>query len=151
MVHGLTWTIPSYLKGTNGFPSEVEVISRSTLMLGAMANAPGVVNHSSVANNSKARYGYHISVLNQLNSSLTCKQPSLVETRLPPCFQLNDFTFSVVTSVFNLGGLLGSSQANVFMESYGRKGTARISIFLTVLGSAIMGLSGSVASLGVGR
>lgn len=95
--------------------------------------------------------GYHISVLNQLASSITCNQPSLVSNRLPTCFQLDDFTFSVVTSVLNLGGLLGSSQANVLMESYGRKGTARISIILTALGSAIMGFSTGVAALGIGR
>ncbi|KAJ4488312.1 general substrate transporter [Lentinula aciculospora] len=95
-------------------------------------------------------YGYHISVLNQLHSVLACK-PSLVSNHLPTCFELNDFTFSVVTSVFNLGGLLGSAQANVIMEKFGRRGTARISAALTALGSAIMSFSGSVAILGLGR
>ncbi|KAJ3842779.1 general substrate transporter [Lentinula raphanica] len=95
-------------------------------------------------------YGYHISVLNQLHSVLAC-EPSLIASNLPTCFELNDFTFSAVTSVFNLGGLLGSSQANVLMEKYGRRGTARFSAALTALGSAIMGLSGNVALLGTGR
>ncbi|KAJ3995696.1 general substrate transporter [Lentinula boryana] len=95
-------------------------------------------------------YGYHISVLNQLHSVLAC-EPSLAANNFPTCFELNDFTFSAVTSVFNLGGLLGSAQANVLMEKYGRRGTARISAGFTALGSAIMCLSGSVAILGIGR
>ncbi|KAH7877804.1 general substrate transporter [Lentinula edodes] len=95
-------------------------------------------------------YGYHISVLNQLHSVLACES-SLIPNNLPTCFELNDFTFSAVTSVFNLGGLLGSAQANVLMEKFGRRGTARISALFTALGSAIMCLSGNVSLLGIGR
>lgn len=97
-------------------------------------------------------YGYHISILNQIHSTISCpSEPSLVLDKLPACFELNDWLFGVVTSVFNLGGLLGSAQANVIMEKFGRRGTARISAVLTALGCAIMGLSGSVSALGIGR
>ncbi|KAF5391717.1 hypothetical protein D9757_001669 [Collybiopsis confluens] len=97
------------------------------------------------------QYGYHISVLNQLHSVMSCEHAHVLH-HLPTCFEsLDDFTFSVVTSVFNLGGLLGSSQASDLMERLGRKGSARISSFLIALGSALMSFSGSVAALAIGR
>ncbi|KIK63780.1 hypothetical protein GYMLUDRAFT_40848 [Collybiopsis luxurians FD-317 M1] len=97
------------------------------------------------------QYGYHISVLNQLHSVLSC-QHDLVPNSLPTCFQsLNDFTFSVVTSVFNLGGLLGSALASLLIDNSGRRGTARITSFLIALGSALMSLSASTTVLGIGR
>ncbi|KAL0578417.1 Bifunctional purine biosynthesis protein PurH [Marasmius crinis-equi] len=64
---------------------------------------------------------------------------------------MDNFVFSVVTSVFTVGGLIGSAIANIFMDKYGRRGSARISAFCVALGSAIMGLSGGVTALSFGR
>jgi hypothetical protein len=64
---------------------------------------------------------------------------------------MSDFTFSVVTSVFTVGGLMGSMVASLAMERWGRKGASKISAFLTACGAAIMGLSTSVYALGFGR
>ncbi|KAK7440273.1 Bifunctional purine biosynthesis protein PurH [Stygiomarasmius scandens] len=95
------------------------------------------------------QYGYHISVLNQLHSAIACDPVST--TQLPSCFPMDKLTYSAVTSVFNLGGLLGSAVANIFMEKYGRKGSARLSAALVAVGCALMGLSTIVFTLGFGR
>ena len=64
---------------------------------------------------------------------------------------MSDFTFSVVTSVFTVGGLLGSMVANLATERWGRKGASKASAFLTTCGAAIMGLSTNVYALAFGR
>ncbi|KAG7086730.1 hypothetical protein E1B28_002663 [Marasmius oreades] len=97
------------------------------------------------------QYGQHVSILNQIHSAIACEAPPPSETFLPPCFPMDNFVFSVVTSVFTLGGLLGSAIANIFMDKYGRRGSARISAACVALGSALMGLSGGATALGFGR
>ncbi|KAK1217500.1 Bifunctional purine biosynthesis protein PurH [Marasmius sp. AFHP31] len=97
------------------------------------------------------QYGQHISILNQIHSAIACEVPPLSTSTLPPCFPMDNFVFSVVTSIFTIGGLLGSAFANVFMDRYGRRGTARMSAFCVALGSAIMGLGGGVTALSFGR
>ncbi|KAJ8508546.1 hypothetical protein ONZ45_g9191 [Pleurotus djamor] len=64
---------------------------------------------------------------------------------------MDDFTFSAVTSVFTIGGLLGSMAANFVTEKYGRKGATQASAVLTILGTALMTIGSSVGSLGFGR
>ncbi|KAF9257812.1 general substrate transporter [Marasmius fiardii PR-910] len=97
------------------------------------------------------QYGQHVSILNQIHSAIACETPPLSQNRLPPCFPMNNFVFSIVTSAFTVGGLLGSAIANIYMDRYGRQGSARISAACVALGSAIMGLSGSATALGFGR
>ncbi|KAJ7286004.1 general substrate transporter [Mycena rebaudengoi] len=101
------------------------------------------------------QYGYHISVLNQIQAVLTCKdvtpgtQPSLFG--LPTCLPMSDFTFSVVTAVFTVGGLAGSLIASMVMDRWGRRGAARASSLFIAVGSALMCISASVGVLGFGR
>lgn len=64
---------------------------------------------------------------------------------------MSDATFSVVTSVYTVGGLLGSLVANVVMDRWGRKGAVRASSVMFVLGSGLMGVSASLSALIVGR
>lgn len=64
---------------------------------------------------------------------------------------MSDATFSVVTSVYTVGGLLGSMFANVIMDQRGRKGAINASAAVTALGAGIMGLSVSLGPLIVGR
>ena len=93
------------------------------------------------------QYGYHTSALNQLQAVLTCKIP-------PPhtsCIPMSDVTFSLVSSIFTVGGLAGSLFANLIMDKWGRRGAHRICAFLIAFGSAFMGLSNSVFFLLVGR
>ena len=64
---------------------------------------------------------------------------------------MSDFTFSVVTAIFTIGGLMGSLVANIVMDHWGRKGATRISAAFLAVGAALMGLSASVGMLSLGR
>ncbi|KAK7023886.1 25S rRNA adenine-N(1) methyltransferase [Favolaschia claudopus] len=101
------------------------------------------------------QYGYHISVLNQLQAVLTCKDvnPDSQHSSygLPTCLPMSDFKFSVVTAVFTVGGLVGSLVANLFMDRMGRKGASRVSSLLVALGAGLMTVSASIPILGLGR
>lgn len=99
------------------------------------------------------QYGYHISVLNQIQAVLTCKQANVSAgfLNLPTCVQMNDFSFSLVTSLFTIGGLSGSLIGSNVIERYGLKGGARLSALLVAFGAASMGISGGIFVLGFGR
>ncbi|TFK25059.1 CCR4-Not complex component [Coprinopsis marcescibilis] len=103
------------------------------------------------------QYGYHISALNQIQAALTCKVKPISGSTLPTvphlqsCIPMSDFTFSLVTSIFTLGGLAGSSVANLVMDGSGRKGALRICAAFIAAGAGLMGLSGSVVFLAIGR
>ena len=64
---------------------------------------------------------------------------------------MSDGTFSLVTSLFTVGGLFGSLSANLAMDRYGRKGASRLSAVFNVAGAAISGLAPSVAPMALGR
>jgi MFS family permease len=64
---------------------------------------------------------------------------------------MSEFAFSVVTAIFTVGGLLGSLIANLVMDRWGRKGAIRASALLISLGAGIMGVSGSISLLCLGR
>jgi MFS family permease len=103
---------------------------------------------------SLCKYGYHTSALNQLQAVLTCKVADATAPLyygLPTCISMSDATFSVVTSVYTLGGFFGSLGANIIMDRYGRKGASRLSAVLTAAGSSLFGLSSSVGPLILGR
>jgi len=100
------------------------------------------------------KYGYHMSVLNQLQAVLTCRtvgETIPVYYGLPTCIPMSDTTFSVVTSVYTVGGFFGSLFANIVMDRYGRRGAARLSTALTAVGAALVGQSASVGPLILGR
>ncbi|KAF4604021.1 hypothetical protein EYR40_001205 [Pleurotus pulmonarius] len=100
------------------------------------------------------QYGYHISVLNQIQAVLTCKHRESFDsnaTRLPLCIPMDDFTFSAVTAVFTIGGLIGSIVANPITNKYGRKGATRASALLVALGTVFMTIAGSVGVMAFGR
>jgi sugar porter (SP) family MFS transporter len=98
------------------------------------------------------QYGYHISALNQIQAVLTCRnveQGSFYG--LPLCIPMSDVTFSVVTSIYTVGGLVGSIGANVAMDRWGRRGASRLSAVMTAIGSLFMAASSSIIALLVGR
>lgn len=103
------------------------------------------------------QYGYHISSLNQIQAVLTCRDSDpassspTIHYGLPTCIPMSDATFSVVTSVYTVGGLLGSMGANVVMDRWGRKGAGRISALATTIGAGLMAVSGSLSILLIGR
>ncbi|GJE86819.1 MFS general substrate transporter [Phanerochaete sordida] len=102
------------------------------------------------------QYGYHISALNQIQAVLSCRDDPTGAIPpegygLPTCIPMSDATFSVVTAVYTVGGLLGSLVANVVMDRAGRKGAVQASSALFVLGAAIMSSAASLWPLIIGR
>jgi MFS transporter, SP family, solute carrier family 2 (facilitated glucose transporter), member 3 len=85
---------------------------------------------------------------------MSCKDtddiPSLPHGR-PDCIPMTDTTFSVVTAIFTFGGLLGSSVANLVMDRWGRRGAIRTSALSVAVGAGLMGMSGSLGPLLLGR
>ncbi|TFK42786.1 general substrate transporter [Crucibulum laeve] len=100
------------------------------------------------------QYGYHISALNQIQAVLTCNDTTSDVYRrygLPTCIPMSDFTFSLVTSIFTVGGLTGSLVANLVMDKHGRKGATKICAVTMAAGTGLMGVSSSVGFLALGR
>ncbi|EIW85349.1 general substrate transporter [Coniophora puteana RWD-64-598 SS2] len=100
------------------------------------------------------QYGYHISALNQIQAVLTCQNvndTSPLYHGLPVCVPMSDTTFSVVTSIFTIGGLVGSLSANIATNRLGRKGACQVSALSTSFGAALSGVAASVSSLAFGR
>lgn len=64
---------------------------------------------------------------------------------------MDDATFSVVTSVYTVGGLLGSLGANIVMDRWGRKGAVLTSAFIMAVGAGFMGVAASLSPLILGR
>ncbi|KAJ8462028.1 hypothetical protein ONZ51_g11165 [Trametes cubensis] len=60
-------------------------------------------------------------------------------------------TFSVLTSIYTVGGLLGSIGANVVMDRWGRKGACLASAFIMAVGAGFMGVAASLSPLVIGR
>ncbi|KAI0670661.1 general substrate transporter [Trametes maxima] len=101
------------------------------------------------------QYGFHISSLNQISGVLTCEttEPSLPATYygLPTCIPMDNPTFSVLTSIYTVGGLLGSVGANVVMDKWGRKGACLASAFIMAVGAGFMGVAATLSPLVIGR
>ncbi|KAL0947270.1 hypothetical protein HGRIS_013392 [Hohenbuehelia grisea] len=93
------------------------------------------------------QYGYHISVLNQLQDIITCKNAAETCTGIP----MDEPTFSAVTASFTFGGLIGSLASDKLMAKHGRHGAARVSGVCTTAGTALMAFAGSVTLFGLGR
>jgi hypothetical protein len=98
------------------------------------------------------QYGYHISALNQIQATLTCRAaPPLHSHGLPTCIPMSDAMFSLVTSMFTVGGFLGSSIAGMVMERHGRKAALQFSGLSVAVGSALMAIAPSTVLLLLGR
>jgi len=99
------------------------------------------------------QYGYHISALNQIQGVVTCKTTSNDDSPLglPNCILMTDARFSALTSIFSVGGLIGSAGANVVMDTRGRRGALRISACLTAIGAFLMSIASGYTLLVIGR
>ncbi|KIK96730.1 hypothetical protein PAXRUDRAFT_10621 [Paxillus rubicundulus Ve08.2h10] len=100
------------------------------------------------------QYGYHTSALNQLQAVLTCQHggtPLIGYYGLPTCIPMSDATFSLVTSLFTVGGFFGSLFANLAMDRYGRKGATRLSAAFNAAGAALSAVAASVVPIALGR
>ncbi|KAL9003247.1 MAG: hypothetical protein Q9188_003862 [Gyalolechia gomerana] len=101
------------------------------------------------------QFGYHLAELNAPQDVLTCKkispQQSALPSSLPQCIPMNTVHFSVVTSIFTLGGLLGALSAGPSCNRYGRLQTMRMTTVSFVLGSALETFAPNIGLMCFGR
>ncbi|CAG8592680.1 22465_t:CDS:2 [Cetraspora pellucida] len=101
------------------------------------------------------QYGYHIGELNTPQAVMSCegvKEPSQgTQEYLPPCIKMNAAQFAFVTSVFTLGGLLGSLFASRVADSKGRRDTLILNGVFLGLGPLVMGFAPNITALVIGR
>ncbi|KAJ2743330.1 hypothetical protein GGI20_003816 [Coemansia sp. BCRC 34301] len=101
---------------------------------------------------SPLQYGYHIAELNTPKGIITsCDKDAVHWLSLPLCLPMNDAVFSLATSIFAVGGLLGSLSAGWMAERWGRRGALVYNSASYVLGPLLMALAASPAMLVIGR
>ncbi|PIA14798.1 general substrate transporter, partial [Coemansia reversa NRRL 1564] len=102
---------------------------------------------------SPLQYGYHIAELNTPKGIITgCDQHAPVQWRsLPLCLPMSDAMYSLATSVFAVGGLVGSLVAGWMTERWGRRGALIYNNVPFIVGPLLMALAVSPAMLAVGR
>ncbi|KAL8947775.1 MAG: hypothetical protein Q9222_005984 [Ikaeria aurantiellina] len=101
------------------------------------------------------QFGYHLAELNAPQDVLTCKKENLQESALPSslphCIPMNTVQFSVVTSIFTLGGLLGALSAGLSCNKYGRLLTMRMTTASFIVGSILETFSTNIPVMCFGR
>ncbi|KAJ1906054.1 hypothetical protein LPJ81_001564 [Coemansia sp. IMI 209127] len=101
---------------------------------------------------SPLQYGYHIAELNTpKNIIVSCDRDAAHWSSLPFCLPMDDAMYSVCTSIFAVGGLLGSLSAGWMAEKWGRRGALVYNSAPFVLGSLLMAFAVSPTMLATGR
>ncbi|CAG8494636.1 9057_t:CDS:2 [Ambispora gerdemannii] len=106
-----------------------------------------------VASLSSLQFGFHIGELNSPQKVISCESlpPDTHNSSFPSCIRMTSIQYAFVTSIFNLGGLIGSLLASRVADSKGRKWTLFYNNLFLILGPLFMGSAFSVFSLAVGR
>ncbi|CCE88518.1 Piso0_002028 [Millerozyma farinosa CBS 7064] len=107
------------------------------------------------------QFGYHMAELNSPESIITCQrnQPTTTPYKqtwfgshgFKKCIPLDPQEFGLITSIFSIGGLLGSFSVSNIADKYGRKTTSLLHCVFFFLGSTLNGLGNTYQSLLVGR
>ncbi|KAM9933483.1 hypothetical protein OXX80_006902 [Metschnikowia pulcherrima] len=107
------------------------------------------------------QFGYHMAEMNSPGEILSCKTnaPGAVPYEssffgrkgFSPCIPLTNEQVGLATSIFSIGGLVGSFYAGSLADSLGRKKTALLHNVFFFMGSFLNGFSGSLNLLLLGR
>ncbi|KAJ1996001.1 Bifunctional purine biosynthesis protein PurH [Coemansia spiralis] len=101
---------------------------------------------------SPLQYGYHIAELNTPKNIITsCNKDAVHWSSLPLCLPMNDTMYSIATSAFAVGGLLGSLSAGWMAEKWGRRGALIYNSVPFIFGPLLMAFAISPVMLAVGR
>lgn len=140
-------------------PSETTILSPS--MLSRLS--PRLYFAVAVACLGLLQFGYHISELNPASEIITCRvsrddwlyygygESPLGQRGIPWCIPMTVEQFGMATSIFSIGGLLGSFVAGRIADNYGRRRTALGHSVLFILGLLITALSLNFLMLVFGR
>ncbi|KAK9900608.1 general substrate transporter [Cystobasidium minutum MCA 4210] len=96
------------------------------------------------------QYGYNISALNSLSSALSCVGTQSTSW-LPACFSMDATSFGLVTSIYTIGGLLGSLFTGTIADKRGRRAACLVGALSIALGGALMALAPNFTVLLLGR
>ncbi|KAK9763068.1 hypothetical protein K7432_010602 [Basidiobolus ranarum] len=100
------------------------------------------------------QFGYHIGELNNPQAVISCDyipKDTDQSSSLPSCIKMSETTFSFVTSIYILGGLLGNLVAAKLASTFGRKNTLLYNTIFHVVGTLLLGLAYNTTSLFAGR
>ncbi|SCU96872.1 LAMI_0F08042g1_1 [Lachancea mirantina] len=109
------------------------------------------------------QYGYHIAELNAPQQVLSCAKEKIPWFDVPfrhtwlgrhgfsECIPLTEEEIGLATSIFSIGGLLGSLYAGRLADQYGRKRFTYATCALGALGSAVLFQANSFWELVAGR
>ncbi|CAG8592778.1 145_t:CDS:2 [Paraglomus occultum] len=82
---------------------------------------------------------------------MSCDDAAPTVSLLPSCIKMTHNQFSLVTSIFNLGGLFGSLFLSRYADSKGRWWTLLANTVILGCGALIMGFASTIAGLVIGR
>ncbi|CCH59300.1 hypothetical protein TBLA_0B04640 [Henningerozyma blattae CBS 6284] len=109
------------------------------------------------------QFGYHIAELNAPQQVLSCSEFSIPSEHatydetwlgshgLVQCIPLSNTQIGWITSIFSLGGLLGSFYAGSWADHYGRKKVSIASSVVVTIGSLVLFYSNTYLQLLIGR
>ncbi|KAI5967735.1 ERT1 [Candida margitis] len=107
------------------------------------------------------QFGYHMAELNSPELVLTCKrsQPGFVpymdsfwgSRGYIQCIPMSPDQIGLVTSIFSIGGLVGSFYVGHLADKYGRKLTSYLHCAMYLIGSILNGLANTFYALVFGR
>ncbi|AET38008.1 uncharacterized protein Ecym_2262 [Eremothecium cymbalariae DBVPG len=105
------------------------------------------------------QFGYHMAELNAPQEAVMCHlplDPSYRDTWFgrhgwKQCIHLEESQYGLVTSIFSIGGLIGSLYAGPLADRYGRRNTSFGNCVLGGLGSLMLFFSNSYVELLAGR
>ncbi|EGV63927.1 hypothetical protein CANTEDRAFT_121786 [Yamadazyma tenuis ATCC 10573] len=107
------------------------------------------------------QFGYHMSELNSPESIISCSvsKPGSVpfedtwfgEHQFARCIPMSTEQVGLITSIFSIGGLIGSLYVGTVADKIGRKKTSMLHCVIYFFGSSLNGLSQNYGTLLVGR
>lgn len=101
------------------------------------------------------QYGFHLAELNAPQDVITCEKKSInsaaLHSKLPQCISMNTDQFSVVSSIYTLGGLLGALAAGPLCNKYGRLLSMRLTTISFIIGPIFESSAPSIGLLAFGR
>ncbi|CAH1763539.1 3496_t:CDS:2 [Entrophospora sp. SA101] len=102
--------------------------------------------------------GYHMGEMNIPQRIISCEpipsddsSTSINDYTLPSCIPMTQTQYSLVTSIFNLGGLLGSLMASRIADNKGRRWALLVNCVFFAVGPTVMGFAKNYGELIFGR
>lgn len=107
------------------------------------------------------QFGYHMAELNLPESIISCEvsKPGAIpyddcwfgRRDFSRCIQLTTLQIGMVTSIFGIGGLIGSLYIGSISDKYGRKRASLVHCALYIIGSTMNGIANQYWTIVIGR